>query len=216
MVNHVAGCQPPAGATPLLWFGLPSLPGVVGMVLAPRSASGKHSFYVVCGYGPYLSCVWWVWCWRWGVGLWASGDTLCACLVCWRRGLCMGGLPPPSQLWGMSFCFYRLPCKPCIAVPCPTPTGYTIQHATLQCCATEYSRLAGGVLSGCMMVQQARANDPPQERSRGAGGCRTGAGRGDEPRGPRPPPPPRVHSPQPRGNRLGRPGFHFRGGGGGR
>ena len=48
MVNHVAGCQPPAGATPLLRFGLPPLPGVVGMVLAPGSASGKHLFCVVC------------------------------------------------------------------------------------------------------------------------------------------------------------------------
>ena len=39
---------PPVGATPLLRFGLPSLPGVVGMVLAPRSASRKHPFCVVC------------------------------------------------------------------------------------------------------------------------------------------------------------------------
>ena len=43
-----------------------------------------------CGLGCH---VWWVRCWRWGVGLWASGGALCACLVCRRRWLCMGGLP---------------------------------------------------------------------------------------------------------------------------
>ena len=48
MVNCVAGCQPPAGATPLLRFGLLPLPGVVGKVLAPGSASGKHPLCVVC------------------------------------------------------------------------------------------------------------------------------------------------------------------------
>ena len=54
MANRVAGCQRPAGATPLLRFGLPSPPGVVGMVMAPGSASGKHPFYVVCKCG--LGC----------------------------------------------------------------------------------------------------------------------------------------------------------------
>ena len=54
MDNRVAGCQPPAGTTPLLRFGLPSPPGVVGMVMAPGSASGKHPFYVVCKCG--LGC----------------------------------------------------------------------------------------------------------------------------------------------------------------
>ena len=53
MDNCVAG-QPPAGATPLLRFGLPSPHGVVGMVMAPGSASGKHPFYVVCKCG--LGC----------------------------------------------------------------------------------------------------------------------------------------------------------------
>ena len=48
MVNRVAGCQPPAGANPLLRVGLPPLAGVVGMVLAPGSASGKHPFCVEC------------------------------------------------------------------------------------------------------------------------------------------------------------------------
>ena len=49
MDNCVAGCQPPAGATPLLRFGLPSPPGVVGMVMA----GNQHPFYVVrkCGLG---------------------------------------------------------------------------------------------------------------------------------------------------------------------
>ena len=54
MDNRVAGCQPPARATPLLRFGLHSPPGVVGMVMAPGSASGKHPFYVVCKCG--LGC----------------------------------------------------------------------------------------------------------------------------------------------------------------
>ena len=70
MDNRVAGCQPPAGATPLLRFGLPSPPGVVGMVMAPGSASGKHPFYVVCKCG--LGC-----CVcggrRVGVGVWGLG-----------------------------------------------------------------------------------------------------------------------------------------------
>ena len=48
MDNRVAGSQPPTGATPILRFGLPSPPGVAGMVMAPGSASGKHPFYVVC------------------------------------------------------------------------------------------------------------------------------------------------------------------------
>ena len=68
--NRVAGCQPPAGATPLLRFGLPSPPGVVGIVMAPGSASGKHPFYVVCKCG--LGC-----CVcggrRVGVGVWGLG-----------------------------------------------------------------------------------------------------------------------------------------------
>ena len=68
--NRVAGYQPPAGATPLLRFGLPSPPGVVGMVMAPRSVSGKHPFYVVCRCG--LGC-----CVcggrRVGVGAWGRG-----------------------------------------------------------------------------------------------------------------------------------------------
>ena len=70
MDNRVAGCQPPVGATPLLRFGLPSPPGVVGMVMAPGSAPGKHPFFVVCKCG--LGC-----CVcggrRVGVGAWSRG-----------------------------------------------------------------------------------------------------------------------------------------------
>ena len=70
MDNRVAGCQPPTGATPLLRFGLPSPLGVVGMVMAPGSASRKHPFYVVCRCG--LGC-----CVcggrRVGVGAWGRG-----------------------------------------------------------------------------------------------------------------------------------------------
>ena len=70
MDNRVAGCQPPTGATPLLRFGLPSPPGVVGMVMAPGSASGKHPFYVVCKCG-----LGWCVCGgrRVGVGAWGRG-----------------------------------------------------------------------------------------------------------------------------------------------
>ena len=70
MDNRVAGCQPPAGATPLLRFGLPSPPGVVGMVMAPGSASGKHPFYVVC---------------KWSLG----------CCMCGGRRVGVGVCPPP-------------------------------------------------------------------------------------------------------------------------
>ena len=71
MDNRVAGCQPPAGATPLLRFGLPSPPGVVGMVMAPGSASGKHPFYVVCkcGLGCCVCGGRRVGVWVWGLGL---------------------------------------------------------------------------------------------------------------------------------------------------
>ena len=70
MDNCVAGCQPASGATPLLSFGLPSHPGVVGMVMAPRSASGKHPFYVVCKCG--LGCCVCGGC-RVGAGAWGRG-----------------------------------------------------------------------------------------------------------------------------------------------
>ena len=75
MVNRVAGCQPPAGA--LLRFGLPSLPGVVGMVLAPGSASGKHPFCVVWGCGP--GCRVCGGCGV-GVGVWDCGPLVMLCV----------------------------------------------------------------------------------------------------------------------------------------
>ena len=70
MDNRVAGCQPPARATPLLSFGLPSPPGVVGMVMAPGSAPRKHPFHVVCKRG--LGCCVCGGC-RVGVGTGAQG-----------------------------------------------------------------------------------------------------------------------------------------------
>ena len=57
MVNRVAGCQPRAGATPLLGCGLPPLLGGVGKVLAPGSASGKHPFVLSVFVWPWLCCV---------------------------------------------------------------------------------------------------------------------------------------------------------------
>ena len=84
MDNHVGGCQPPAGATPLLRFGLPSPPGVVGMLMAPGSASRKHPFYVVCKCG--LGC-----CVCGGrrvdVGVWGRGPLV----MCHVRALLVGG-----------------------------------------------------------------------------------------------------------------------------
>ena len=111
MDNRVAGCQPPAGATPLLRFGLPSPPGVVGMVMAPGSASGKHPFYVVCKCG--LGC-----CVcggrRVGVGAWGRGPLVMfhvrplfvdggGCM--WVKCPCGGfGLHPGCWVLGWCWC----------------------------------------------------------------------------------------------------------------
>ena len=57
MFNCVAGCQRPAGATPLLRFGLPSLPGVVGVCCV-------WALGVVCVVGAVLALGWGV------TGLW--------------------------------------------------------------------------------------------------------------------------------------------------
>ena len=113
MDGRVAGCQPPAGATPLLRFGLPSPPGVVGMVMAPGSASGKHPFYVVCkcGLGCCVCggrrCV--------GVGGWGRGPLVMlhvhalfvgggACV--WVKCPC-GGCGPHPRSWGLGWCWFR-------------------------------------------------------------------------------------------------------------
>ena len=77
MVNPVAGCQPHARVTPLLRFGLPSLPSVVRMVLASKGALGKHPFcvarvrvalVVLCG-GCGV-----------GVGVWGCGPLVVPCV----------------------------------------------------------------------------------------------------------------------------------------
>ena len=81
--NCVAGCQPPAGATPLS-----SRCGRDGV-----GSQGSIPSVLCVIMGPSLSCVWWVRCWRWGVWLGDSGDALRACLVCGQRWLCVGGWP---------------------------------------------------------------------------------------------------------------------------
>ena len=115
MDNRVAGCQPPAGATPLLGFGMPSPPGVVGMVMAPGSASGKHPFYVVCKCG--LGC-----CVcggrRVGVGVWGLGLLVvlpvCALFVggggwVWVKCPCGGfGSHPRCWVFGWCWCSRRV------------------------------------------------------------------------------------------------------------
>ena len=110
MDNRVAGCQPPTGATPLFRFGLPSPPGVVGMVMAPGSASRKHPFYVVCKCG-FGCCV----CGgrRVGVGVWALGllVMLHTRTLFVGRGGCVwvkcpcGGSSPHPGCWVFGWCW---------------------------------------------------------------------------------------------------------------
>ena len=112
MDNRVAGCQPPAGATPLLRFGLPSPPGVVGMVVAPGSASGKHPFYVVCKCG--LGC-----CVcggrRVGVGAWGRGPLV----MLHVRALFVGG---GGCVWVKCPCGWSGPHPGCWVLGwCPPP-----------------------------------------------------------------------------------------------
>ena len=69
---------------PFRRFGLPSRPGVVRIVLAPGSASGKHPFYVVCVcVAVFVVCggcgV--------GVGVWGCGPLMMLCV----RALFVGG-----------------------------------------------------------------------------------------------------------------------------
>ena len=110
MDNRVAGSQAPAGATPLLRSGLPSPPGVVGMVMAPGSASGKHPFYVVCRCG--LDC-----CVcggrRVGVGAWGRGPLVMLHVRAlfaggggwvWVKCPC-GGCSPHPGCWVLGWCW---------------------------------------------------------------------------------------------------------------
>ena len=107
MAKGVAGCQPPAPrGAPLTRFGLPSPPGVVGMVMAPESALEKHPFYVVCrcGLGYCVCgghCV--------GVGAWGRGPLVMlhvralfvgggGCV--WVKYPC-GGCGPHLRCWGL-------------------------------------------------------------------------------------------------------------------
>ena len=91
IANGKVGCQPPAGVTPFLSFGLPSLSGVVTVVAAPGSVSGKHPLFEVCESGPTCHT-----CGGCGacVPVWGCGvvDRLCcvALHACW-------GCPPPPQ-----------------------------------------------------------------------------------------------------------------------
>ena len=124
MDNRVASCQPPAGATPLLRFGLPSPPGVVRMVMAPGSASGKHPFYVVCKCG--LGC-----CVcggrRVGIGAWGRGPLVmlhvCAlfvggCGCVWVKCPCGGSGPHPG-CWVLGWCWCSRP--PLLSLDNPPP-----------------------------------------------------------------------------------------------
>ena len=89
MDNRVAGCQPPAGATPLLRFGLPSPPGVIGMVMAPGVHRGiipsmlcvSVALVVACVVGAVLP-----------LGRRVVGAPR-AYLPCGRRLLCVGEVP---------------------------------------------------------------------------------------------------------------------------
>ena len=110
MDNRIAGCQPPAGATPLLRFGLASPPSVVGMVMAPGSASGKHPFYVMCRCG--LGCCVCGGC-RVGVGAWGRGPLVMlhvralfvgggGCV--WVKCPCGGSGPHPG-CWVLGWCW---------------------------------------------------------------------------------------------------------------
>ena len=137
MDNRVAGCQPPAGATPLLRFGLPSPPGVVGMVMAPGSASRKHPFYVVCkcGLGCCVCggrCV--------GIGVWGRGPLVMlhvralfvgggGCV--WVKCPC-GGSGPHPRCWVLGWCWCYIPLYPnYIANPLapPPPRPRCMPHA---------------------------------------------------------------------------------------
>ena len=151
MDNRIAGCQPSAGVTPLLRFGLPSPPGVVGMVMAPGSASGKHPFYVVCKCG--LGCF--VCVGAWGLGLLVMlhvralfvGGGGCVSVKC----LC-GGSDPHPGCWVLGWCwcsrrvvwlsavvvvvhyFALLCCTVCCVLSC-AGEFHCVPLSALACCA---------------------------------------------------------------------------------
>ena len=148
MDNRVAGCQPPEGVTPLLRFGLPSPPGVVGMVMAPGSASGKHPFYVVCGCG--LGC-----CVcggrRVGVGAWGRGPlVMCharalfvgggGCV--WVKCLC-GGFGPHPGRWVLGWCS-------CLRRVVWMPATVVVAHYFALLCCTVCCVLSGAGAFHCV------------------------------------------------------------------
>ena len=133
MDNRVDGCQPPAGVTPLLSFGLPSPPCVVGMVMAPGSVSGKHPFYVVCkcGLGCCVCgghCV--------GIGAWGRGPLVmlhvCALFVggggcVWVKCPC-GGSGPNLGCWVLGWCWCSR------RVVWLSAADVAVHHVALPCC----------------------------------------------------------------------------------
>ena len=154
--NHIAGCQPPVGATPLLRFGLPSPPGVVGIVMAPGSAPGKHSFYVVCE--CHLGCYV---CGgrRVGIGVWGRGPLVMlhvrALFVggggsVWAKCPCGASSPHPG-CWVLGWCwcsrrvvwlsaavvavhYFALLCTVCCVLLCASAFHCMLVPA-LVCCA---------------------------------------------------------------------------------
>ena len=143
MDKRVAGCQPPAGATPLLRFGLPSPTGVVGMVMAPGSASGKHPFYVVCK-SSLDCCV----CGgrRVGVGVWGRGSLVMlhvralfvgggGCV--WVKCLCGGSGPHPA-CWVLGWCWCSR------RVVWLSAAVVVVHHFALLCCIVCYVLLCAG------------------------------------------------------------------------
>ena len=146
MVNRVAGCQPPARATPFLRFGSPSLPGVVKMMLALGSALGKHPFCAVCGCGPGCRACG-------GCGALAGVPCLLAVVVvrgwvarmvglapalgvgCWAgvgvRGECRVVV---HHRWsGVLLCFALLRCVLCCVAPVRACSSWCVLCAPLVC-----------------------------------------------------------------------------------
>ena len=153
MDNRVAGCQPPAGATPLLRFGLPSPPSVVGMMMAPGSASRKHPFYVVCKCG-FGCCA----CGgrRVGVGVWGLGLLVMlhvhALFVggggCgWVKCPC-GGSGPHPRCWVLGWCLVLAAGGVAVRRCC---CGTLLCFALLYLCAACYHVLASFIVCLCRL-----------------------------------------------------------------